>query len=75
MPIAWMTVQILNGQEKPLFTILWSIAFLPYRKQWWTVQDVEDIYGGTLKGILEHLDQHSKNWARNTLYLSTVIFM
>ncbi|NMC46098.1 MAG: alpha-amylase [Chloroflexi bacterium] len=38
-------------------------------KQWWTVQDVEDIYGGTLKGILEHLD-HIQKLGANTLYLS-----
>lgn len=38
-------------------------------EEWWSVEDVEDIYGGTLKGILEHLDYIQKLGA-NTLYLS-----
>ncbi len=38
-------------------------------KSWNSTQDVEDIYGGTLRGIIEHLD-HIQELGANTLYLS-----
>ncbi|RJQ44609.1 MAG: alpha-amylase [Anaerolineaceae bacterium] len=38
-------------------------------RSWMTVRDVEDIYGGTLRGILEKID-YIHDLGANTLYLS-----
>lgn len=57
------------AKEAILYHIIVDRFSPGFGKSWNSTQDVEDIYGGTLRGIIEHLD-HIQELGANTLYLS-----